>query len=91
MHKRDNDQVAVWVDCPEPPKAEAEAIRALAFIMGDAIAALEVASGGHETSVFPWKAVVAAPVSRQSAGLVVLWLSSIGVHAFIDDGDYTFE
>lgn len=86
------DRVAVWLMCDsDPPENEAEVMHALACITGDWFTAYGLVSGRHETSARPWKGVVAAPVSRDAAEVIVKWLSSVGAHAVIDHGYFEDE
>jgi hypothetical protein len=84
-----SDHFAVWLDCAgDPPENEAEVMHALACITGDWFTAYCLISGRDESSIRPWKGVVAAPVTRDAAKVIVDWLAFVGARAFIDDGHF---
>jgi hypothetical protein len=45
-------------------------------------------SGRDQTSVGPWKGIVAAPVTHEAARVIVKWLDSIGAYAIDEDLNY---
>lgn len=82
-----NEKVAVWLDCQDdPPENEADVMMALTYITGDPYRAYYLISGRDKTSAGPWKGVVAGPVPRDEAEVIVKLLKAVGANAIIDDG-----